>query len=76
MGQLEAKVRLNAFAPSNRRAVASATFAAFVESGRPISDLYKSICDDDLLCIVEMLCEEKRAIKTPQYSHIENAEIV
>jgi hypothetical protein len=68
------KIRYNSFAPENRRREALDAFADFCASGRDVSQLAKYLCSDDILALVEMQVEERRARTSIQL--IENAELV
>lgn len=71
------KLKYNPFAPNNRRNDAQAAFLRFVESGRDVRELSRWMCDDDIYAVIEMLCEEKRKVQTPQYkTHFEDAQII
>ena len=68
-------LRYNSFLPNNRRREALDELEWYIESDKPIHELSKWLCKDDLAAIVEMMVEERRSMNR-FVSPVENAELV
>ena len=69
------KLRYNSFLPNNRRREALDELEWYIQSDKPLNEVSKWICKDDLAAIVEMMIEERRSMNR-FLSPIENAELV
>lgn len=69
------KLRYNSFLPNNRRREALAELEQYIDSEKPLNEVAKWFCKDDLAAIVEMMIEERRNMNR-FVSPIENAELV